>query len=58
MRRVVQRAVENTIAKQMLAGTATPGSTIAISLEQVKQMLDTNEEANAIAGGTSSNLPS
>ena len=51
MRRVVQRAVENTIAKQMLSGTAAPGSTITITLEQVKQMLDTAEEANAIAGG-------
>ena len=27
MRRVVQRAVENTVAKQMLAGTVAPGST-------------------------------
>jgi len=51
MRRVVQRAVENTIAKQMLAGTVNPGSTITITLDQVKQMLDTTEQANRIAGG-------
>lgn len=49
MRRVVQRAVENTIAKQMLAGTASPGSTITITLDQVKQMLDTAEAADKIA---------
>lgn len=53
MRRVVQRAVENTIAKQMLAGTVNPGSTITISLEQVKQMLDTTEQANQIVSGSS-----
>jgi ATP-dependent Clp protease ATP-binding subunit ClpA len=50
---VVQRAVENTIAKQMLAGTVNPGSTITISLDQVKQMLDTTEQANQIAAGGS-----
>lgn len=52
MRRVVQRAVENTIAKQMLAGTVNPGSTVTISLDQVKQMLDTTEQANQIASGS------
>ena len=51
MRRVVQRAVENTIAKQMLAGTVTPGSKVMITLEQVRQMLDTAEQANQIVAG-------
>lgn len=40
MRRVVQRAVENLVAKQMLSGAAVPGSTIEITLEQVQQILD------------------
>jgi ATP-dependent Clp protease ATP-binding subunit ClpC len=57
MRRVVQRAVENTIAKQMLAGTVNPGSTVTITLEQVRQMLDTAEQANQIASGSGPALP-
>ncbi|HET6746894.1 MAG TPA: ATP-dependent Clp protease ATP-binding subunit [Candidatus Saccharimonadales bacterium] len=51
MRRVVQRAVENTVAKQMLAGTVAPGSTIEITLAQVQQILMTEQEANQIARG-------
>ena len=39
MRRVVQRAVENTVAKQMLAGTVAPGSTTIITAEQIRQIL-------------------
>ncbi len=39
MRRVVQKAVENTVAKQMLSGSVEPGSVIEISLEQVQQIL-------------------
>ncbi len=39
MRRVVQRAVENTVAKEMLGGKVLPGSTINISLQQVEQAL-------------------
>lgn len=50
MRRVVQRAVENTVAKQMLAGTVAPGSVIEISLDQVQQILGTEMRANQIAG--------
>lgn len=48
MRRVVQRAVENTVAKQMLSGSVKPGSTIEISLEQVQQILNTEQQANQI----------
>ena len=51
MRRVVQRAVENTVAKQMLSGAAVPGSTIEISLAQVQQILGTEHEANQIVTG-------
>lgn len=40
MRRVVQRAVENLVAKQMLSGAVAPGSTIEVTLEQVRQILD------------------
>lgn len=49
MRRVVQRAVENTVARQMLSGNVMPGSTITISLAQVQQILGTRQEASQIA---------
>lgn len=48
MRRVVQRAVENTVAKQMLSGSVAPGSTVEITLEHVQQILGTQEQASAI----------
>lgn len=48
MRRVVQRAVENTVAKQMLSGAVAPGSTVEITLEQVQQILGSEAEANHI----------
>lgn len=51
MRRIVQRTVENTIAKQMLGGTVTAGGTVAITLDQVRQVLDVAEQANQIAAG-------
>lgn len=51
MRRVVQRAVENTVAKQMLSGAVAPGATITISLEQVQQILGPAQQADAIANG-------
>jgi ATP-dependent Clp protease ATP-binding subunit ClpC len=53
MRRVVQRAVENTVAKQMLGGSVQPGSTITITLDQVQQILGSHEQANKIAGESS-----
>ncbi len=49
MRRVVQRAVENTVAKQMLEGTAGAGSTVEISKEQVEAILGSVVEADKIA---------
>jgi len=49
MRRVVQRAVENTVAKQMLSGNVEPGSVIEISLEQVKDIVQSKVAADEIA---------
>ncbi len=40
MRRIVQKAVESTIAKKMLSGEATPGSEIFINLSQVQEALE------------------
>lgn len=55
MRRVVQRAVENTVARQMLSGAVTPGSVIQISLEQVSQILGSvNISQDAISDTPSS----
>jgi ATP-dependent Clp protease ATP-binding subunit ClpC len=48
MRRVIQRSVENTVAKQMLSGTVEPGSVIEINLDQVKQILDSKSAADQI----------
>lgn len=50
MRRVVQRAVENTVAKQMLSGQVDPGSVIEISLEQVQSIVDSKFQADEIGG--------
>lgn len=51
MRRVVQRAVENTVAKQMLSGSVAPGSTVTITLAQVQQILGVEQQANHIING-------
>ena len=51
MRRIVQRAVENTVAKQMLSGSVAPGSTIEITLAQVQQILGSEQQANQIING-------
>jgi ATP-dependent Clp protease ATP-binding subunit ClpC len=48
MRRVVQRAVENTVAKQLLSGSVTPGSVIHISREQVEQIVGNHHAAEQI----------
>ena len=57
MRRVVQRAVENTVAKQMLEGTVVPGSVIDINLQQVQGILDTQQQAQQIADTGPGGLP-
>lgn len=54
MRRIVQRAVENTVAKQMLSGSVAPGSTIEITLAQVQQILGVEQQANQIASNENS----
>lgn len=46
MRRVVQRAVENTVANLLLAGEATPGQTISLTLEQVRAIIDKKKQAD------------
>lgn len=56
MRRIVQRAVENTVAKQMLSGSVAPGSVITISLDQVEQILGSQRDADQIVAA-STNQP-
>jgi ATP-dependent Clp protease ATP-binding subunit ClpC len=48
MRRIVQRAVENLVAKQMLSGSVVPGSTIEITLDQVQAILETDAPVSAL----------
>lgn len=50
LRRVVQRAVENIVAKQLLAGGVDAGSIVAIDLAQVKQIIDQKSEADKMTG--------
>ena len=58
MRRVVQRVIENTIAKKMLSGSVSPGSEIMITLDQVEQVLNTVTEAEQITNdNTAVNIP-
>lgn len=54
MRRIVQRAVENTVAKQMLSGDVEPGSIIEISLAQVESILGNKQQADRIANDATS----
>ncbi len=51
MRRVVQRAVESTVAKLLLSNAATPGSVIELTREQVESILGPQTEAQSIIGG-------
>lgn len=48
MRRVVQRVVENNVAKSILAGTSRAGSTITISASQVEDTMMKSERAKQI----------
>jgi ATP-dependent Clp protease ATP-binding subunit ClpC len=52
MRRVVQRAVENTVAKALLSRAVIPGSAIEITLEQVRDILDKHTAAQQIIDET------
>ena len=49
MRRVVQRAVENVVAKRMLGGQVMPGEQIVVSLQDVQSAL--GQEGQPTAGG-------
>jgi ATP-dependent Clp protease ATP-binding subunit ClpC len=48
MRRVVQRSVENLIAKKMLSGEAQPGSTIHVTIQDI-EMSETKEPISSIS---------
>ncbi len=50
MRRVVQKAVENTVAKLLLAGNVQPGSALEINREHVESILGSKRQADDIAG--------
>lgn len=43
MRRVVQKAVENTVAKLMLAGAVNPGDSVNIDADQVRRIFEESE---------------
>ncbi|MGK2896279.1 MAG: AAA family ATPase [Candidatus Saccharimonadales bacterium] len=49
MRRIVQRAVENTVAKKVLSGETSAGGVVEITREQVEQILGTKEVADTLA---------
>lgn len=51
MRRVIQKAVENIVAKEVLSGNTQAGDTVQIDLEQVKAILDKSRLADAIMAG-------
>lgn len=48
MRRVVQRVVENTVARLMLGGSVQPGSVIEIDRTQVENLLSSSRAANGM----------
>ena len=52
MRRVVQRAVENTVAKYVLSGAVGAGGTVMIDLEQVQSLVSSKQQADQIDAGS------
>ncbi len=48
MRRVVQKAVENTVAKAMLDGSLQAGGSLLVTADQVDQILGTQEQVQAM----------
>jgi ATP-dependent Clp protease ATP-binding subunit ClpC len=52
MRRVVQKAVENTVAKKVLSGEVEPGGVVEITLEQVQAIVSVKAQADEIAAGS------
>lgn len=51
MRRVVQKAVENTVAKLLLAGVLQPGGGVELTREHVEAVLGSQQTADDIANG-------
>lgn len=51
MRRVIQKTIENTVARLLLSGTVSPGTIITITREQLDQATSTVQQANDIAMG-------
>lgn len=49
MRRVIQKTIENTVAKLLLSGTVSPGTVITITRDQLDQTTSTTQQANDIA---------
>jgi ATP-dependent Clp protease ATP-binding subunit ClpA len=47
MRRVVQRSIEDIVAKRMLSGAVPPGSTIDITLDDIKMALGQDQSAKS-----------
>lgn len=50
MRRVVQKAVENTVAKLLLSGVLQPGGAVELTREHVEAILGSKQQADEIAG--------
>lgn len=48
LRRVVQRAVESTVAKLLLSGETSPGGSIELTLEQIQGMIETKRQADGM----------
>lgn len=51
MRRIVQKAVESVVAKQVLAGEVAAGGMVEISLDKVKSIVDIKKKADEAVGG-------
>ncbi len=54
MRRIVQRTVENTVAKLMLAGNASAGQTVSLSLADVQSIFASEDAAKQVIEETTS----
>lgn len=52
MRRIVQKAVENTVAKKVLAGEVGPGDEVEVTLDEVEKILGDRSKAEAIVNET------
>lgn len=57
MRRVIQKAVENTVAKLMLSGAVQSGGSVTISYDQVAAILGTEAAAQQIVSGQTPPVP-